>query len=51
MFALLLSITAVAVTITLSLTALYSYCADVKKESCTGWTFRQDNSNIIKNQL
>lgn len=32
MFSLLLSITAVAVTIILSLTALYSYWADVKKE-------------------
>jgi hypothetical protein len=32
MFALLLSITAVAVTITLSLIVLYSYWADVKKE-------------------
>jgi hypothetical protein len=32
MFALLLSITAMDVTITLSLTALYSYWADVKKE-------------------
>ena len=35
MFALLLSITAVAVTIILSLTALYSYWTDIKKERNT----------------